>query len=58
MLDEYSLEIKAVLDWEMATVGNPLMDLGISLSYWVEKGEKSGLEQFSLTWAEGNLTRQ
>jgi len=58
VLDEHTLEIKAVLDWEMATVGDPLMDLGTSLSYWVEKGEKSGLEQFNLTWAEGNLTRQ
>ncbi len=28
--------IKAVLDWEMATVGDPLMDLGTSLAYWAE----------------------
>lgn len=26
----------AVLDWEMATLGDPLMDLGNSLAYWVE----------------------
>ncbi len=25
-----------VLDWEMATLGDPLMDLGNSLAYWVE----------------------
>jgi len=25
-----------VLDWEMATLGDPLMDLGSSLAYWVE----------------------
>lgn len=25
-----------VLDWEMATIGDPLMDLGSSLAYWVE----------------------
>ncbi|HLI07942.1 MAG TPA: phosphotransferase family protein [Ktedonobacteraceae bacterium] len=25
----------AVLDWEMATIGDPLFDLAISLSYWV-----------------------
>ena len=24
-----------VLDWEMATVGDPLMDLGTALGYWV-----------------------
>jgi aminoglycoside phosphotransferase (APT) family kinase protein len=28
--------IMAVLDWEMATVGDPLMDLGGSLAYWVQ----------------------
>ncbi|MBB1048823.1 phosphotransferase family protein, partial [Dietzia cercidiphylli] len=28
-----------VLDWEMATVGDPLMDLGSALAYWVEDGD-------------------
>ena len=28
--------IRAVLDWEMATLGDPLMDLGNSLAYWVQ----------------------
>ena len=27
--------ILAVLDWEMATIGDPLMDLGTSLAYWI-----------------------
>ena len=31
--------IVGVLDWEMATVGDPLMDLGGSLAYWVEAGD-------------------
>ena len=26
--------LTAVLDWEMATVGDPLADLGLSLTYW------------------------
>lgn len=30
-------EIVAVLDWEMATIGEPLMDLGSSLAYWMSK---------------------
>ena len=30
------LRIIGVLDWEMATIGDPLMDLGVSLAYWVE----------------------
>ena len=29
-------EVVAVLDWEMATVGDPLMDLGGALAYWVQ----------------------
>lgn len=28
-------EIIGVLDWELATLGDPLMDLGNSLAYWV-----------------------
>lgn len=27
-------EINAVLDWEMCTLGDPLMDLGTSIAYW------------------------
>ena len=29
----------AVLDWEMATVGDPLMDLACTLSFWAEEGD-------------------
>ncbi|MBT4869253.1 MAG: phosphotransferase family protein [Polaribacter sp.] len=32
--DDSWQEITAVLDWEMATLGDPLMDLGTSLGYW------------------------
>jgi len=28
-----------VLDWEMATLGDPLMDFGCTLGYWVEAGD-------------------
>ena len=30
------LRIRGVLDWEMATLGDPLMDLGGALAYWVQ----------------------
>ena len=37
VLDPADLDrIVAVLDWEMATVGDPLMDLGTSLGYWMD----------------------
>ena len=50
--------ITAVLDWEMATVGNPLMDLGTTLGYWAEENDHPALKPFNLTWWPGNLTRQ
>jgi len=31
--------VAAVLDWEMATVGDPLVDLGLLLCYWSEAGD-------------------
>jgi aminoglycoside phosphotransferase (APT) family kinase protein len=30
--------IAAVLDWEMATLGDPLADLGLQVMYWPERG--------------------
>ncbi len=50
--------ITAVLDWEMATVGDPLMDLGTTLGYWAEENDHPALKPFNLTWWPGNLTRQ
>jgi aminoglycoside phosphotransferase (APT) family kinase protein len=34
MLSPEGDRIEAVLDWEMATLGDPLSDLGLSLCYW------------------------
>ena len=40
MLDPDDLTwVTAVLDWEMVTVGDPLMDLGTTLGYWMSAGE-------------------
>lgn len=50
-------EIIAVLDWEMATVGDPLMDLGTTLAYWAEANDPDYLKPFNLTWVPGNFTR-
>lgn len=51
--------ILAVLDWEMATIGDPLMDLGTSLAYWIEPNDSDELQntRFGLTTLPGNLTR-
>ncbi|MGB3467823.1 MAG: phosphotransferase family protein, partial [Cyclobacteriaceae bacterium] len=59
VLDPQDLtSIKAILDWEMATVGDPLMDLGTTLAYWAEAGDSDALKPFNLTWLPGNLTRE
>lgn len=50
--------VLAVLDWEMATIGDPLMDLGTSLAYWAEPGDPTPLREASLTSRPGNLSRQ
>jgi aminoglycoside phosphotransferase (APT) family kinase protein len=38
------LRIIGVLDWEMATLGDPLMDLGSSLAYWVQADDPPELQ--------------
>jgi aminoglycoside phosphotransferase (APT) family kinase protein len=39
----------AVLDWEMTTVGDPLIDLGLVLTYWTMRGPEQGEQNRSLT---------
>lgn len=59
ILDPTNLSnIICVLDWEMTTVGDPLMDLGASLAYWFEAGEEEVLKIYNLTWLPGNLSRK
>ncbi len=53
-------EVRAVLDWEMTTVGDPLFDLAVSLSYWVEPGDPDDLKAVmpSVTATPGFMTRR
>ena len=59
VLDE-DLEVRGVLDWEMATLGDPLMDLGGSLAYWVQADDDESFAQFRRqpTHLPGMLTRE
>ena len=52
--------IVAVLDWEMATIGDPLMDLGTTLGYWIEAGDPEALRlaRMGPTSHAGCLTRR
>lgn len=49
----------AVLDWEMATLGDPLLDVGTTLGYWVETGDDPAFRSLGLgiTALPGNFTR-
>ena len=49
-----------VLDWEMATLGDPLMDLGSALAYWVEADDNLILRSMRRqpTHLNGMMTRQ
>ena len=61
LLDPADLtHIVAVLDWEMATLGDPLMDLGTTLGYWVEAGDPDPLQLAAMgpTALPGSLTRR
>ena len=51
--------VVAVLDWEMATIGDPLMDLGTALGYWIEPDDPPVFQVtvFGPTNRPGNLTR-
>ncbi len=56
-----SLEkITGVLDWEMTTIGDPLMDLGTSLSYWAQASDPPAYHQlpFGPTARPGMMTRE
>jgi aminoglycoside phosphotransferase (APT) family kinase protein len=52
--------VRAVLDWEMATVGDPLFDLAVSLSYWIEPGDPDELAAVmpTVTVTPGFMTRK
>jgi aminoglycoside phosphotransferase (APT) family kinase protein len=54
------LNIIGVLDWEMATIGDPLMDLGCSLGYWVEPADPPEMQSMKTlpTHLAGALTRK
>jgi aminoglycoside phosphotransferase (APT) family kinase protein len=53
-------KIVALLDWEMATIGDPLMDLGTTLAYWTEASDPEPLQHHIVgpTREPGSLTRR
>jgi aminoglycoside phosphotransferase (APT) family kinase protein len=53
-------EVRAVLDWEMATVGDPLFDLAVSLTYWIEPDDPDDLKAVmpTVTVTPGFMSRR
>jgi aminoglycoside phosphotransferase (APT) family kinase protein len=51
--------IVGILDWEMATLGDPLLDVGTSLGYWIEAGDHPAFRTLGLgaTALPGNFSR-
>ncbi|MES1924112.1 phosphotransferase family protein [Salinisphaera sp. T31B1] len=51
--------IIGVLDWEMATLGDPVMDFGCSMAYWVQADDPEPLRAIRMgpTQLPGMLTR-
>jgi len=52
--------VVGVLDWEMSTIGDPLMDLGCTLGYWIQPGDPEEMQVIRMmpTNAPGALTRE
>src|SRR3546814_15190717 len=48
--------ISGVVDWELASLGDPLLDLGWILSSWSEAGDPDGKNPMVRPW-DGFLTR-
>lgn len=57
ILDPVTAGVRAALDWELSTLGDPLADLGSTLAYWPEPSDPpSGL--FEASKLEGFATRE
>lgn len=55
----HPMQIIGVLDWELTTLGDPLMDLGNSLAYWVQADDPAPVQLMRRqpSHAPGMLTR-
>ncbi len=60
VLDKHDLsKVRAILDWEMCTVGDPLMDIGTVLAYWINPEDHTFLKKYfpNPTALKGNPRR-
>jgi aminoglycoside phosphotransferase (APT) family kinase protein len=50
-------EVRAILDWEICTLGDPLADLGLLMVYWADPTDSMAVLGLSPTTAPGFSTR-
>ncbi|MDV2883962.1 phosphotransferase family protein [Alkalihalophilus pseudofirmus] len=62
MFSKDGQQMVGLFDWEMTTVGDPLCDVGVALSYWIESNDpdllKRGFGKPPVTVNEGFFTRR
>ncbi len=58
LLDPTTGEVRAVLDWELTTLGDPLADLGLLLVYWAQPDDPTLPLPDAPTLAEGFAQRE
>jgi aminoglycoside phosphotransferase (APT) family kinase protein len=56
VLDDHGA-VRAILDWEICTLGDPLADVGLLMVYWTDHGDEMSALGLSPTTAHGFSTR-
>jgi aminoglycoside phosphotransferase (APT) family kinase protein len=59
LCEENPFEIKAILDWEISALGDPLMDFGNTIAYWTEASDPDEMKAMCMQpcMAPGMLSR-
>jgi aminoglycoside phosphotransferase (APT) family kinase protein len=50
-------KVRAILDWELCTLGDPMADVGLIMVYWNDRGDDGGAVVGSATMAPGMARR-
>ncbi len=50
-------QVRAILDWEICTLGDPMADVGLLMVYWAEPTDATAVLGFSPTTAPGFSSR-
>lgn len=56
IIDAQDASVRAILDWELCTLGDPLADLGTLLAYWPQEGDPPTM-RFDASTVPGFATR-